>query len=145
LMITRGSQMAIFLAARILLSPTGGTVVMTKPGYRTASLNFRYAGGKLESIPVDEQGMVVSALADICRRQRVDMVYVTPHHHYPTTVMQTPERRLQLLELAERYDFAILEDDYDYDFHYANSPLLPLASGDRQGRVLYIGSLSKSI
>lgn len=145
IMITRGSQMAIFLAARIILSPTGGTAVMTQPGYRTASLNFRYSGGQLAFVTADDQGMVVSELADICRKRRVDLVYVTPHHHYPTTVMMSPERRMQLLQLAEQYDFAILEDDYDYDFHYANSPVLPLASGDQHGRVLYIGSLSKNI
>lgn len=145
IMITRGSQMAIFLAARIILSHSQGTVVMTTPGYRTASLNFRYAGGRIEYIPVDANGMDTRVLEEICRRQRVKLVYVTPHHHYPTTVTLSPERRIHLLQLAEAYDFAILEDDYDYDFHYANNPLLPLASGDRHGRVLYVGSLSKNL
>ena len=145
IMITRGSQMAIFLAARVLLSASSKTVVMTDPGYRTASLNFRYAGGEIIHIPVDQDGMVISSLEKICRKRKVDLVYVTPHHHYPTTVMLTPERRMSLLQMADKYNFAILEDDYDFDFHYANSPVLPLASRDQQRRVLYIGSLSKNI
>lgn len=145
IMITRGSQMAIFLAGRICLSSRQGTVVMTNPGYRTAGLNFRYAGGQIRTVSVDEDGMVLSELENLCRREPVHLVYVTPHHHYPTTVMLSPKRRMQLLQLAETYDFAILEDDYDYDFHYANSPMLPLASGDHQKRVLYIGSFSKNI
>lgn len=145
IMITRGSQMAIFLAARITLSPYRGTVVMTDPGYRTASLNFRYADGRIQTIPVDGEGLVIEALEKRCQKERIHLVYVTPHHHYPTTVMMSPQRRMELLQLAETYDFAILEDDYDYDFHYANSPVLPLASGDHQKRVLYIGSFSKNI
>lgn len=145
IMITRGSQMAIFLAARITLSSRQGTVVMTDPGYRTAGLNFRYAGGRVQTVPVDKEGLVIEELEKRCRQEPVHLVYVTPHHHYPTTVMLSPQRRMELLQLAEQYDFAILEDDYDYDFHYANSPVLPLASGDHQKRVLYIGSFSKNI
>ncbi|PHN07313.1 aminotransferase-like domain-containing protein [Flavilitoribacter nigricans] len=145
LIITRGSQMAIFLAARVVLSDKQSTVVMTDPGYRTAGLNFRYAGGRILTVPVDEEGLVVTELEKICKRQSIQLVYVTPHHHYPTTVMLSPQRRMELLQLADVYDFAILEDDYDYDFHYGNSPVLPLASGDHQKRVLYIGSFSKNI
>lgn len=145
LMITRGSQMAIFLAGRITLSSSKGTAVMTKPGYRTGAMNFQYAGGRVLYIAADEEGMIVEELEEICKKQIIKLVYVTPHHHYPTTVRLSPQRRMRLLQLADRYDFAILEDDYDYDFHYANSPLLPLASGDHKGRVLYIGSFSKNI
>lgn len=145
IMITRGSQMAIFLAARIILTDTNKTIVMTRPGYRTAGLNFQYAGGQVKYIPVDANGMDTTALENLCQKEKVSLVYVTPHHHYPTTVTLSPDRRIHLLQLADRFDFAILEDDYDYDFHYANNPLLPLASGDQNGRVLYIGSLSKNL
>jgi GntR family transcriptional regulator/MocR family aminotransferase len=73
------------------------------------------------------------------------MLYVIPHHHMPTSVALCPERRQQLLALARRYSFAILEDDYDFDFQYAASPILPLASVDTCGNVIYIGSFSKTI
>lgn len=94
-------------------------------------------------VAVDEQGLCVAEVEALCRRQVVRLLYVTPHHHYPTTVTLSAERRVRLLQLAERYDFVVIEDDYDFDFHYAGSPILPLASADRSGRVLYIGSLSK--
>jgi GntR family transcriptional regulator / MocR family aminotransferase len=73
------------------------------------------------------------------------MVYVTPHHHYPTTVTLRADRRVRLLQLARQYGFAILEDDYDYDYHYLSRPILPLASADQHGMVVYVGSLTKSV
>ena len=71
------------------------------------------------------------------------MVYVTPHHQYPTTVTLSPSRRLALLDLAARHRIAVVEDDYDHEFHYDGRPLLPLASADPAGVVVYVGSLAK--
>jgi GntR family transcriptional regulator/MocR family aminotransferase len=81
----------------------------------------------------------------ICKRKRIKLLYITPHHHYPTTATLTPERRVNLLHLAIRYNFYILEDDYDYDFHYDNHPVLPLASLSKNENVIYIGSFSKCL
>jgi GntR family transcriptional regulator/MocR family aminotransferase len=78
-----------------------------------------------------------------CRRQRVRAVYVTPHHQFPTTVLLPPERRIRLLALAEQFGFAIIEDDYDHEFHFAHRPMLPMASLIGWRKLLYIGSLSK--
>jgi GntR family transcriptional regulator/MocR family aminotransferase len=75
----------------------------------------------------------------------VRLVYVTPHHQYPTTVALAPTRRLALLELARRERFAIVEDDYDQEFHYDGRPLLPLASSDPHGNVIYVGTFAKSL
>jgi GntR family transcriptional regulator/MocR family aminotransferase len=70
-------------------------------------------------------------------------VYVTPHHQFPTTVTLSPARRLQLLKLARARRFAIIEEDYDHEFHYDGQPVLPLASADRWGVVAYVGTFSK--
>jgi GntR family transcriptional regulator/MocR family aminotransferase len=70
-------------------------------------------------------------------------VYVTPHHQYPTPVTLKAARRLSLLALARTARFAIVEDDYDHEFHYDGRPVLPLASSDHGGTVVYIGALSK--
>jgi GntR family transcriptional regulator/MocR family aminotransferase len=70
-------------------------------------------------------------------------VYLTPHHQYPTTVTLTPARRLQVLALAGRQRLAIVEDDYDHEFHYEGRPVLPLASADPARVVIYVGTLSK--
>ncbi len=68
---------------------------------------------------------------------------MTPHHQFPTTVVLRPERRLYLMMLAEQFGFAIVEDDYDHEFHFDHRPMLPLASADRGRKVVYIGSMSK--
>jgi GntR family transcriptional regulator/MocR family aminotransferase len=87
--------------------------------------------------------MDLAALEALCRRRRIRAIYVTPHHQFPTTVLMPPDRRMRLLLLAEQFDFAIIEDDYDHEFHFTHQPMLPLASADRLGRVVYIGSMSK--
>lgn len=141
---TRGSVMAIYLLTQVLLE-AGDLVAVGQPNYRSANLIFEERGTTLVQIPVDSQGMVIDALAEHCRTKPVRLVFVTPHHHHPTTVTLSAERRIRLLQLAEEYGFVILEDDYDYDFHYTSSPILPLASVDSGGMVVYVGSFTKSI
>ena len=90
-------------------------------------------------------GIDVEAIEKICRKKKIRAVYITSHHHYPTTVTLIASRRIKLLELSEKYGFIIIEDDYDYDFHYLSSPILPLISADQKGMIIYIGTLSKTI
>ena len=141
-LITRGSQMAFDLLARSLIAP-GDVVVVESFGYRPAWRSLALAGAKLVSVPVDERGADVDAIARIVRARRVRAIYLTPHHQYPTTGVLAPGRRLALLELARTARVPIVEDDYDHEFHYEGRPVLPLASADRAGVVLYLGSLSK--
>ncbi|WP_128544590.1 aminotransferase-like domain-containing protein [Larkinella soli] len=144
ILITRGSIMGIHLSSLLLLRP-GDTVVVGETNWAGADMNFRQAGAVVQTVPVDGFGLDVDALADWCRRRPVRLVYLTPHHHYPTTVTLRADRRLQLLQLSREYGFAVIEDDYDFDFHYLGRPILPLASADRHGMVIHVGSLSKSI
>jgi GntR family transcriptional regulator/MocR family aminotransferase len=140
--LTRGSQMAIHVTARILVGG-GDTVVMEELSYPPARESFRHAGAEVVGVGLDSQGLQVDELERICRRRRVRAVYVTPHHQFPTTVLLPPARRLRLFALAAQFGFAIIEDDYDHEFHFAHQPMLPLASADPDGRVIYIGSMSK--
>ncbi len=144
LMITRGAQMGIYLATKLLIN-RGDHVVVGEPGFFAAILTFQQAGATVEKAPVDDFGIDVDSIEALCRRRKIRLVYVIPHHHYPTTVTLIPERRLRLLELAARYKFAIIEDDYDYDFQYSSSPVLPMASLDNHGNVIYIGTLTKTL
>lgn len=144
LMITRGSAMAIYLVAQTLLLP-GDHVVVGETNYYVANLCFKNAGAILNYVPVDDDGINVEAIEKICLKKKIRAIYVTSHHHHPTTVTLSPERRMRLVQLAEEFRFAIIEDDYDYDFHYLNRPVLPLASADKEGLVIYIGSFSKKI
>lgn len=142
LLITRGSQMGIFLSIKGLIDP-GDKVVVGSTSYDAADWAVRYHGGELLRVTVDDHGINTDELARCCDMSDIKLVYVTPHHHFPTTVTLSNARRIRLLELAMKYNFTILEDDYDYDFHYSSSPLLPLASLDHGGRVMYVGSFSK--
>ena len=144
ILITKGAQMAMYLTAQVLLAK-GDCVVVGEPGYFGANDVFLQAGAKLELIPVDKDGIDLNALEAVCKKHKVRLLYVVPHHHHPTTVTLSSERRMQLIELSMKYKFAILEDDYDYDFHYASSPILPLASVDHYGNVIYMGSFCKTI
>ena len=140
--VTRGSQMALTLAARAIVRP-GDTVAVEEFGYRPAWEAFRAAGAKVVSVGVDDDGMDVGALKRLVSRTPIRAVYVTPHHQYPTTVTLKAARRLALLALARTERIAIIEDDYDHEFHYDGRPVLPLASADAEGLVVYIGTLSK--
>ncbi len=141
-LVTRGSQMALDLVARTLVRP-GSVVAVEGLGYRPAWDTFAVAGAELLPIPVDAQGLQVDALAAALAKQRIAAVYVTPHHQFPSLATLAPQRRLALLELARAHRFAIVEDDYDHEFHYRGRPVAPLASLDRHGVVVYVATLSK--
>jgi GntR family transcriptional regulator / MocR family aminotransferase len=141
-LVTRGSQMALGLVARALAG-AAGAIAVEAIGYPSAWEAFRSAGARLVPIPVDARGLDVDVLAAAARRERLHAVYVTPHHQYPTTVTLAPGRRTALLDLARRERFALIEDDYDHELHYEGRPVLPLASADVHGSVVYVGTLSK--
>jgi GntR family transcriptional regulator/MocR family aminotransferase len=142
LVVTRGSQMGLHLAARALLHP-GDLVVVEGLGYRPAWQALRLAGAELIGVPLDRSGLRLDALARLAQTRRIGAVYVTPHHQYPTTVTMAAARRLELLSLAERHGFWVFEDDYDHEFHWSGRPVLPLASADPARLVVYLGTLSK--
>ncbi|NUP04731.1 MAG: PLP-dependent aminotransferase family protein [Polyangiaceae bacterium] len=147
LVVTRGSQMALYLAARAVVRP-GDRVAVEALGYRPAWLALRHAGAELVPVAVDGGGIDVDALEAAVERcaaegRKLRAVYLTPHHQYPTTALLAPGRRIALLELARRHKLALFEDDYDHEFHYEGRPVTPLASADRTGQVVYIGTLSK--
>lgn len=144
LLISRGSIMGLYMVARVLIKPKD-LVVVGKLNYNTANMIFQESGAELAYIDVDEQGIVIEQLEYLCQQKQIRAIYVASHHHHPTTVTLSADRRLKLLELAEQHHFAIIEDDYDYDFHYQRNPILPLASIDHWRHVIYIGSVSKVI
>ncbi|MFC3157627.1 GntR family transcriptional regulator / MocR family aminotransferase [Chryseobacterium arachidis] len=144
LLITRSTEMSIYIVSEILLS-AGDTVLVGALSYFSVNMIFQKAGVNIVIIPVDHEGINADEVRKICKTQKIRMLYLTPHHHYPTTVTLSTQRRLELLNLANEFGFIILEDDYDYDFHYDKSPILPLASADTNGMVIYIGSFGKSL
>lgn len=142
ILITRGSQMAIYLAFATLISK-GDQVIVGQLNYHSADRAIITAGGELIKVPVTSEGLELEAIEREAKKGKIKAMYVTPHHQYPTTVTMPVENRMRLLELAEKFNFYVIEDDYDYDYHYNRSPILPLTSIDRTGRIIYIGSFSK--
>lgn len=143
ILITKGSQMGIFIATSVIIN-TKDEVIVGMPGYMYANITFQQLGATLNYVPVDDAGIDTTIIEKLCKKKKIRLVYVIPHHHNPTTVTLSPERRMHLLALAAKYKFAIIEDDYDYDFHYPSKPVMPMASHDSKGNVIYIGTLTKT-
>jgi GntR family transcriptional regulator/MocR family aminotransferase len=101
------------------------------------------AGARLVGLPLDAHGLDPDAFARLCRRRRVRLLYLTPLHHYPTTVTLAAPRRAAVYAVAARHGVTILEDDYDHEYHYGSLPLPPLAADDPAGLVVYVSTLSK--
>jgi GntR family transcriptional regulator/MocR family aminotransferase len=139
IVITSGAQQGISLCAQLLVEPGDG-VAIENPGYRAAGHAFAVAGARLHGVTVDSEGIDCTELAALgdCR-----LAYVTPSHQYPTGVVMSLARRLELLAWAERTQGWIVEDDYDGEYRYSGAPLAPLAALDRNGRVLYVGTFGK--
>lgn len=139
ILVTTGAQQATFLLANVLVD--GGTTVgIEDPGYPDARNNFALRTRHLRPLRVDEHGLVLGARLKGCQ-----YVYVTPSHQCPTTVTMQLERRQELLARAERDDFVVIEDDHESELNFSGHPTPALKSLDTQGRVLYLGSLSKTL
>ncbi len=144
MLVTGGSQEALALAAQVLLAP-GDVVAVEEPGYVPAWDSFRATGAEVVPLPVDGEGLRVDALAALSRRRRVRLVYVTPTHQYPTTVTMSAFRRRALLALTLERGIAVLEDDYDHEYHFRGAPQPPLAASSDAPHVVYVATLSKLV
>lgn len=142
--ITKGSQMALYLTAMVLIN-AGDVVVIENPGYPAVRRLFTENGALVKTVEVDQEGIDIGALEALCIKQKIKAVYVTPHHQFPTTVTMKAGRRIRLLELSIKYGFAIIEDDYDHEYHFGAGNNLALASSEMAVNVIYISSFSKLI
>ena len=139
ILVTIGSQHALYLLAQLLLDQTSKFCI-EDPGYASAGHIAEVIGASVVSQPVDEQGLVVNDGLNGC-----DALYITPSYQCPTTVTMPLERRMELLEKATEQDFVIIEDDYEMEINYDSNPVPALKSLDKHDQVLYIGSLSKTL
>lgn len=143
--ITRGSQMAMYLAAHCLLSKDD-FIMIENPGYKPAWEAFENAGAKLLPINVKSDGLDLGEVESYLKKHsNIKAIYVTPHHQFPTTVTMSLKKRLKLIELSNQYGFTIIEDDYDNEFHFGQRPILPISSYSKVKNFVYIGTLSKIV
>lgn len=138
--VTAGAQQAIDLVLRVVLRP-GDPVWVEDPCYPALRGALAAAGAAMIPVPVDAQGMEVAR--GIAAEPAARLAYVTPSSQYPTGVVLSMARRLELLAWARRAGAWLLEDDYDSEFRYAGRPLASLQGIDEAGRVIYVGTFSK--
>jgi len=139
ILITLGAQNALYILASLLMTPET-TVAMEEPGYTDARNIFALKTGRIKLLPIDDRGLPVDD-----RLQGIDYAYTTPSHQFPTTVTMPMDRRKLLLEKAAEDDFIIIEDDYEAETNYVSDPTPALKTLDTDGRVIYVGSFSKTL
>ena len=138
ILVTLGAQHGLSMLAQ-LLADESTTVGMEEPGYADARNIFAMRAGAMRYLPMEEDGVSLDGIG------ACDLVYVTPSHQAPTTITMSLEKRMALLEAACDHDFIIIEDDFEFEANYVNEPCPSLKSLDDEGRVVYAGSLSKSL
>jgi GntR family transcriptional regulator / MocR family aminotransferase len=137
--VVNGSQQALDLIARVLVE-RGDRVAIEEPHYNGIREVLRAAGAKLLPVPVDRDGLDPARLPDHAK-----MVFVTPSHQFPTGVTLPLSRRIELLKWASRKNAVIVEDDHDGEFSYEGRPLESLQGLDMEGRIVYVGTFSRTV
>lgn len=139
ILVTLGAQNALYLLASLLVT-RDTLVALEDPGYPDVRNIFSLRTDWVMPLPVDHEGLVVDE-----RLSHTDVVFTTPSHQFPTTVTMPRERRRQLLENAQANDLVVIEDDYEFETNYVGEPCPALKTLDTEGRVIYVGSLSKTL
>lgn len=139
ILLTVGAQNALWMVTQLLLCP-GRKAAFENPGYPGVREVLRQSGARLCPIEVDDDGLDPDALP-----RATDVVFTTPSHHAPTTATMPLDRRHRLLQRAAEHDFIVVEDDYEFEMSFLRAPTPALKSLDSQGRVIYVGSFSKSL
>lgn len=141
---TRSTEMSLYIVSQLLIKQNDVVLVGHLSNY-AANMIFQQAGATIKTIPVDADGLNIEYIKKHFIKRSIRCVYICAHRDYPTAVTLSAERRLALLQLASDYGFAIIEDDYDYDFQFEGSAMLPMASADANGMVIYLGKLGQSL
>jgi GntR family transcriptional regulator / MocR family aminotransferase len=144
ILITAGSQQAIFLASQVLLK-LNDTILVENPTYPAAIDLFRTLGYQIVGIPMDNQGMQVEKLEKLLQQYHPKLIYTIPNFHNPTGTCLSSARRRQLIVLAERYNVPILEDDFVGDLRYEGHAQPSLKALDPGGQVIYVSTFSKML
>jgi len=139
ILITLGAQNALFIIGATF-AHKNKPIVIEDPGFPGARNAFNLTGNRIIGVPIDEDGLVIDQIPTGCQ-----LVFTTPSHQFPTMVTMSQQRREQLLLSAEKNDFMIVEDDYEAEMNYFNARSQSLRSQDKKNRVVYVGSLSKTV
>jgi len=141
---TRSSEMSLYVVSQLLIKQNDVVLVGNLSNY-ASNMIFQQTGARIKTIPVDKDGLNIDYIKKHFIKNSIRCVYVCANRDYPTGVTLSAERRLKLLHLAKEYKFAIIEDDFDYDFQFEGSSMLPMASAGVNGMVIYLGKLGQSL
>ena len=144
LLVTQSTTTAFYLCVKLLLQAGDHVAIAAYSDYRSNAI-LQQTGVHLHPIPFNQDGFDLHALEKRCQQTPIRLLHLRVNHQYPTTHTLDIQQRVKLLQLAQQYNFILLEDDSNFDFHYNNNPSLPLISGDTTGRVVYLSSIGKSI
>lgn len=142
IIVFNGTQEALYIIAQVLIK-TGDKVAVESLGYQPAWNAFKNSGAELIAVKQTDQGIDIEHLEQLIQKQKIRLLYLTPLHQYPTTTTLAMSKRKRIYQLAQQYNFPIIEDDYDHEFHYNSQPLAPMAANDPAGLVIYLSSFSK--
>lgn len=141
---TRSTEMSLYIVSQLLIKQNDLVLVGQLSHYASNTI-FQEAGATIRTIPVDDEGLNIDYIKTHFIKHSIRCVYVSANRHYPTTNTLSAKRRLQLLQLAKSYGFAIIEDDFDYDFQFEGSAMPPMATADAHGMVIYLGKMGQSL
>ncbi len=139
IIVTPSAQASLELIARVLLD-AGDIAWLESPGYGGARAALEAAGAAIRGVRLDRSGLAFKG-----RRDRPRLIFVTPSHQYPTGLLMPIHRRQELLAFAGAAGAAVVEDDYDSEFHYDGRPVAALQGLDDTACVFYVGTFSKSM
>lgn len=141
---TRSTEMSLYIISQLLIQPSDVVLVGNLSNF-ASNMIFQQAGASIKTIPVDEEGLDVEYIKKHFAKGKIRCVYVCSNRHYPTTKTLSADRRLKLTQLASAYQFGIIEDDFDYDFQFEGTAMLPMASSDADGMTIYLGKIGQSL
>ena len=144
IVITSGSQQGLSLLAQIFLNP-GDVVLVESPTYLGAINAFKLCGPEFVEVPTDDKGIIPEELEKILAKygDRVRMMYVIPEFQNPTGITWPMERRKAFMDIINRYDFPVLEDDPYGELRFDGDKVPSLKSMDTKGNIIFLGSFSK--
>jgi GntR family transcriptional regulator/MocR family aminotransferase len=141
---TRSTEMSLYIVSQLLIKQNDIVLVGHLSNY-AANMIFQQAGATIKTIPIDTDGLDIAYIKKYFVKNSIRCVYICAHRDYPTVVALSKERRLALLQLAKEFGFAIIEDDYDYDFQFEKAAMYPMATTDTNGMVIYLGKFGQSL
>ena len=141
---TRSTEMSLYIVSQLLIKQNDVVLVGNLSNY-ASNMIFQQAGATIKTVPLDADGLNIDYIKKHFVKGSIRCVYICAHRQYPTVVKLSAARRLALLQLAKDYGFAIIEDDYDYDFQFEGSAMLPMATADANGIVIYLGKFGQSL